>query len=246
MLRISITAVSLLMCGIVSFCYSQDSIKKSNPEQTIKKPNTQVAKTYQPHTSKADSIVLKQLLQRTVPTKADTNTPFVITDKSLNGQYSFLLTKVYHYQQPFLSAFWKSASDTLKFYRQKQNEANSKLARQNKIIDSLKAQVTNKDEALSTKVEEITFLGIQMPLSTYNIITWGLVIAFALTALIVISNSGRSRHEAKYRTSLYNELEEEFKTFKTKANDKEKKLARELQTERNKLEELLGKDKGRR
>lgn len=246
MLRIFITAVSILIYGSVSFCYSQDSIKKLNPEQTIRKPNTPIAKTYQPHTSKADSVALKRLLQRTIPTKADTNTPAVMTDKSLNGQYSFLLTKVYHYQEPFLSAFWKSASDTLKFYRQKQNEALSKVTAQNKLIDSLKAQVTNKDEALSTKVEEITFLGIQMPLSTYNIITWGLVIAFALTAIIVLSTSGRFRHEAKYRTTLYNELEEEYKAFKTKANDKEKKLARELQTERNRLEELLGKDKGRR
>lgn len=244
--RISITAISILICGIVSFCYSQDSIKKSNPAQAIQKPSTPVTKTYQPHISKADSVALKRLLQRTAVPKADTNTPVVITDKSLNGQYAFLLTKVYHYQQPFLSAFWKSASDTLKFYRQKQNEALSKLAAQNKLIDSLKTQITNKDEALSTKVEEITFLGIRMPLSTYNIIAWGLAIAFALTTIIVLSTSGRSRHEAKYRTTLYNELEEEFKTFKTKANDKEKKLARELQTERNKLEELLGKDKGRR
>jgi hypothetical protein len=68
-----------------------------------------------------------------------------------------------------------------------------------------------------------------------------LVGLFGLTALVVIARSGSFRREARYRTQLYNELEEEFKTYKTKANDKEKKLARELQTERNKLDDLLGR-----
>jgi hypothetical protein len=40
---------------------------------------------------------------------------------------------------------------------------------------------------------------------------------------------------------LYNELDEEYKAYKVKSNEKEKKLARELQTERNKLDELLGR-----
>ena len=63
----------------------------------------------------------------------------------------------------------------------------------------------------------------------------------ASSLIVVISRSAAYRREAKHRTELYSELEEEYKTFKTKANDKEKKLARELQTERNKLDELLGR-----
>ena len=70
---------------------------------------------------------------------------------------------------------------------------------------------------------------------------WGLVVFFGVIAFAVIARSAGYRREATYRTQLYTELEEEFKTFKTKANDKEKKLARELQTERNKLDDLLGR-----
>ena len=69
---------------------------------------------------------------------------------------------------------------------------------------------------------------------------WGLVILFGATAAVVIARSGLHSREARYRINLYNELEEEFKTYKAKANEKEKKLARELQTERNKLDELRG------
>jgi hypothetical protein len=70
---------------------------------------------------------------------------------------------------------------------------------------------------------------------------WGLVIVFGLTAAIVIARSGAHSREAKYRIKLYNELDEEYKAYKVKSNEKEKKLARELQTERNKLDELLGR-----
>jgi hypothetical protein len=66
-------------------------------------------------------------------------------------------------------------------------------------------------------------------------------LALAQLPLLVIASSGAHRREANYRSKLYNELEEDYKTYKAKANEKEKKLARELQTERNKLDELLGK-----
>jgi len=66
------------------------------------------------------------------------------------------------------------------------------------------------------------------------------VIIFGVIAVVVIGRSGANTREAKYRTQLYNELEEEYKNYKVKANEKEKKLARELQTERNRLDDLLG------
>jgi hypothetical protein len=237
--RISITVLFIFICGTISFCYSQDSTKKNNPVQTIQKPASRY-KTYKSHTSKVDSAALKGGLQPT-PATADTNAPQV-ADKSLKGQYQFLSTKVYHYQQSFIYSFWKSVSDTIKLYRQVQKGANDKLIQQNKTIDSLKSQITTKDETIAEKVEEVNIFGMQMSLTIYNLVVWGLVIAFALIAIIVISSSSSYRSEAKYRSNLYSDLEDEFKIFKTKANEREKKLARELQTERNKLDELLGGD----
>ena len=70
---------------------------------------------------------------------------------------------------------------------------------------------------------------------------WGLVVILVVVAVVLISRSAVYRNEAKYRTQLYTEIEEDFKNYKVKANEKEKKLARELQTERNKLDELMGK-----
>ncbi len=165
-------------------------------------------------------------------------------DKSLNGQYKYLLTKLYHYQEPLASALWKNMRDTLNTERTKLKEAQAKLAAQTNDISTLKTDVDAKTQTLSesnAKRDEINLLGIHFTKATYNLVMWGLVLVFGLAAVIVIARSGAHSREAKYRIKLYNELDEEYKTYKAKANEKEKKLARELQTERNKLDELLGR-----
>lgn len=199
-----------------------DSIKKAAATSQPVQPSTTVATT--PPATKADSVAV-------APARVD---------KSLNGQYQYLLTKVYNYQRPFVDAIWKNFTDTLKNTRNQLKAANDKVAEQNKTIAGLQADVTAKEQTIS-QTDTISLLGIALAKSTYNIIMWGLVLIVGAIAGVVIARSGGARREAVYRTTLYNELEEEFKTFKAKANEKEKKLARELQTERNKLDELTGR-----
>ena len=177
-------------------------------------------------------------------TAKSTPPPVNPQDKSLYSQYQYLLTKVYNYQQPLVAAFHKNVMDTLKLTRAALKAAQTTVATQTKTIDSLQSQVKTTNQSLSdatNKSDSISLLGIAMPKGTYNLIMWGLLIILAAIAIIVISRSGAYSSEAKYRTQLYNELDEEYKTYKIKANEKEKKLARELQTERNKLDDMLGK-----
>jgi len=168
----------------------------------------------------------------------------VNTDKSLNGQYQYLSSKVYNYQRPQLAAFYKNATDTLRTERKKVKDLQAKLAEQGKSMQTLQSDVTAKEQSLSesnAKVDAISLLGFPVSKSLYNTIMWGLVIVFGVLAAVVILQSGSARREAKYRIKLYDELDEEYKAYKVKANEKEKKLARELQTERNKVDELLGR-----
>jgi hypothetical protein len=178
----------------------------------------------------------------TVPATTPAETQPV--DKSLSGQYKYLLTKVYNYQQPFVGAIWKNFMDTLRNERGQLKDAREKLAAQTKTISDLQTDVTNKDQTLSTttsKADSISFVGLDLTKTAYNLIMWGLVIVVGIIAAVVIAQSGSYRREAVHRTNLYNELEEEYKNYKVKAGDKEKKLARELQTERNKVDELMGR-----
>jgi len=168
----------------------------------------------------------------------------VNTDKSLSGQYQYLTTKVYNYQRPPISAFYKNVMDTLRAERKKSRELQQKLSSQGKAVQDLQSDVTAKEQSLNesnAKADAISLAGIAVNKTTYNMIMWGLVILFGAVTTVVLLSSGSARREAKYRIKLYEELDEEYKAYKVKANEKEKKLARELQTERNKLEELLGR-----
>jgi len=170
-------------------------------------------------------------------------------DKSLAGQYREIIQKSKNDAQGFkivnparLSSFQRNFSDSLRQTRNKLTEAQKQIAGQQKTITTLKADVAGKDKSLTeskSMVDEISLLGISVAKSTYNWIMWGLVIVLAAAFAFVVIQSTSLRKEARYRTNLYSDLAEEFQAFKTKANDKEKKLARELQTEKNRVDELL-------
>ncbi|WP_428329909.1 hypothetical protein [Mucilaginibacter sp.] len=242
MLRITLIAL-FIFCSITSISYAQDSVKKVN---TVK-PAAAKYKAYKyPPVKYAAAKTAVPVVPTAAPVKQVPApvVPQAPVDKSLNGQYQFLLTKVYHYQQAPIADLWRNINDTLRDSRHKLKDAVGKLAAQNKTIDSLNAAATTKDQnlaAANSRVNAVSLLGIPIQKSVYNLIMCGLVIIFGATAAIVLARSGSHSREAKYRINLYNELEEEFKTYKAKANEKEKKLARELQTERNKLDELMGR-----
>ena len=266
LLRISFLALVLSVCNLNGF--TQDTLKKAT---TIKKTAATATKpvagktgipinpkTGRPYTKygygayankkydatnaarTADSLK-KAAAINTAPASTTTITQQpVAVDKSLNAQYQDLLTKVYGYQKPFVSALWKNVTDTINSNRRKLKEAQATITTQTQTIKDLEGEVTEKEESLAV-ADSISLLGAPLPKSTYNLIMWGLVIVAGSIAAIVIARSGSNKREATYRTQLYNELEEEFKTYKSKANEKEKKLARELQTERNKVDELMGR-----
>jgi hypothetical protein len=164
--------------------------------------------------------------------------------KSLRGQYEYFLSKSYNYQQDLLTRFYKNMVDTLNIERHKITELRSKVATQTQAVSTLKADVSSKEQSLTesnAKVDNINVFGALLPKATYNLVMFGLVGGLALALVIVIVTTAKYKHEARHRIELYNEIDEEYKSFKAKANEKEKKLARELQTERNKVDELMGR-----
>ena len=243
MLRIKI--ITLLICLISTASFAQDTVKKPRavkPHHIYKYRGDSYRQYKLDSAAKAgqQKPPVQQTPVQQAVVKKDSTAAAPAANSSLNSQYQYLLSKVYHYQQPLISALWKNASDTLNVNRAKLNASLKKISIQSKTIDSLNAEITSKDEAIS-KVDGIDIFGLLLSKTTYNLIVWGLVGLFGIIAAIVIARSGSFKREARYRIQLYSELEEEFKTYKSKANEKEKKLARELQTERNKLDELLGR-----
>lgn len=171
-------------------------------------------------------------------------------DPTLGGQYKLLLSKSrtldgYKLINPTrLSVFWRNVRDTLNTtHRQLISTRKEATGYQNEIV-GLKKQVAGAETSLATsnaKLNEINFLGIGFTKSNYNIFVWGLITLLAIVLTVVILRSVKNIHEAKYRSTLYEEINQEYQNYKVKANEKEKKLARELQDERNKLDEIQGR-----
>lgn len=172
------------------------------------------------------------------------------TDPSLNGQYQFMLKKsktLYGAKlinPSRLTSLWKSVSDTLRKERKQLQEAKQEIKTQSQNISSLKGEVSGKENSLAdatASVNEIKFLGISFNKGTYNTIVWAIIIILGAGLAIVIFQSGKYRKEATYRTQLYQEVADEYQAHKVKAKDKEMKLARELQDERNKWDDARGR-----
>ncbi|KQN38328.1 hypothetical protein ASE92_02525 [Pedobacter sp. Leaf41] len=172
------------------------------------------------------------------------------TDPSLNGQYQFMLKKsksLYGARlinPSRLSGVWKSVNDTLRKERKQLQEAKQEIKTQAQTISTLKGEVSGKENSLAdatASVNEIKFLGISFNKGTYNTIVWAIIIILGAGLAIVIFQSGKYRKEATYRTQLYQEVADEFQAHKVKAKDKEMKLARELQDERNRWDDSRGR-----
>lgn len=174
------------------------------------------------------------------------------TDFSLNGQYRFMLSRSKSsygaklINPARLDALWKSVNDTLRKERVELTKAKAKIAEQEKSISSLNGKVSGTEDTLNeanAKVDEISFLGISFTKSTYNILVWSIIGVLAIALFVVIARSTKSILEAKHRTQLYDEISAEYQAYKTKSNEQQRKLARELQDERNVIEEM--KSRGR-
>ena len=253
--------LTLIFCFGLSMAKAQDSTKTAPEEKKVTEVKSAPVKstaTTAPKVKPATHYYHKlkpavgPLVVPTAAATADTSKanaksqidPTQLNAKSLTGQYQYLPTKTYNYQQPLIAALWKNFTDTLGDVRTRLKALQAKVTLQAKLVDSLKANANSKEQTLNesnAKADSISLFGLVMSKSTYNLVMFGLVAVLAIALFIVIATTAKNKHEAKYRTELYEELDEEFKAFKAKAHEKELKLARELQTERNKVDELMGR-----
>ena len=195
-------------------------------------------------------IIAVLLINLTAQAQLKTDTSKV--DPTLKGQYQLLLSKSktlngYKLINPArLSTFWQNVRDSLTIDRKQLAATKKKIEDQGKEISELKKQISGTESSLASsnaRLNEISFLGIGFTKSNYNLLVWGLIIALGAALAFIILRSAKHIHEARYRSTLYEEISQEYQNYKAKANDKEKKLARELQDERNKLDELKNRGK---
>ncbi|UKJ06833.1 hypothetical protein [Solitalea lacus] len=166
----------------------------------------------------------------------------------LQQQFNAIVENANNYQDykvikaGLLRSLWKNANDSLANERKHLLHARTTISSQQQEIEQLKGNLNKQGISLQeskNQIDSIQLLGISISKGSYNKLMWSLVLILISALGFFIYRNKDFRNEANYRIKLFEELTEEFKTHKTKANEKEKRLARELQTERNRMEEIL-------
>lgn len=169
------------------------------------------------------------------------------TNPSIDEQFKILYEKSNNYQdykvikKTDLQRLWKNASDSIKAKQNAYSKISSSLKAKDNTVNQLKTDLSKKNEELTAAINsnnEIALLGF-IPLSkgTYNMFICIIIAMLIAACAFFYLRSKHANKQAKEKVTMYNEVSEEYKSFKTRAHENEKKLARALQDERNKLAE---------
>ena len=140
-----------------------------------------------------------------------------------------------------LNRFWTNVKDSLAQVRQQLTATQAKVNSQGTEIGSLnetiaaQQQTVNASEHAST---HISVMGIDMLKNSFLSFFW--ITASVLTLLLLVAlyqyrNSKQVTSKTQYNLRA---IQRELEDFRKKSLEKERKLRRELQTERNRVEEL--------
>lgn len=111
------------------------------------------------------------------------------------------------------------------------------LQTQKDTIKKLKAdlaKVENQLAKVTAEKDSISFLGMPLSKSTYSTVMWGIVGVLVLAVVLLLARFKSSNARTKESRKKLIETEKEFEIFRAKALEKEQRMGRQLQDERNK------------
>ena len=142
-----------------------------------------------------------------------------------------------------LYEFCKCARDSIQKERSQNKKLQSEITALSAKVNELEAAVAQRDASLEEqvhKIDHMDFLGVSLTKSVYKTVSWVLIIALLLIAIVLFVRF-KSAHQVTSQTRKdYQILQEEFDSHRQKTRENETKLKRDLQTEINKYEELKG------
>lgn len=167
--------------------------------------------------------------------------------QGINEQYNNLMTssetfkdyKVIKINE--LDSFWKNIMDSVNQQKQSiaslNNEVagqNNKLSKQSAEIESLKNRISELEEQTSS----IEVIGISIDKTLFKTLILSISIILVATIGFLLFQLKDKLVLAKNKVKDYESLESKYEEFRRSALEKQMKLRRDLQTERNRLEEI--------
>jgi hypothetical protein len=167
----------------------------------------------------------------------------------LNERFQLLKTKSQNYKEykvireNVLDSFWKIVRDSVSSKEAAIAARDENIKKLNATLSETQAVLKQKEESMAEIVHDSTHiqvLGINFSKSVF-ITTVAVIIG--ILVLLVVFITGRLKltySSMKERADAFTSLSNEFEDYKRKAMEKQTKLSRELQTERNRLSESRG------
>lgn len=111
------------------------------------------------------------------------------------------------------------------------------IQNKNNEISSLQDQIKKIEVKLNNvqnERDEVKFLGVSLTKSTYNILVWFIIILLFLLLLFFVFKFNRSNLLTKEAKQNLKNLDADYDNYKRLALEKQQKLGRQLQDEKNK------------
>lgn len=144
-------------------------------------------------------------------------------------------------RETLLDQFYSNVRDSLITIRQDILDAQNKITAQQQEITRLQEELEERQLAVEDSqydIEHIEFLGIDVQKTTYSTIVWSIIAILLIILAVAIYKYKSSNKVAVKKKNEYESLDNEFNEFKIRSREKETRLMRDLQTERNAVEEL--------
>jgi len=143
-----------------------------------------------------------------------------------------------------LDEFWSSVNDSLSQVRGNLNEKLTIIDTQSAEIEKLNTEAKDNEERFQENefaATHINFIGIEFTKSTFIITMSILVIGLSIILLIGYIQFNHIQRVSIQNVTACKKLENEYEELRKKSLDKQIQLKRELQTERNLIEEFRNK-----
>jgi hypothetical protein len=167
----------------------------------------------------------------------------------LHERYLLLKSKTQNYndykviKETVLDSFWKIVRDSVAAKETALKARQQDIAKLTAGLKETQTTLKGKEDSMAEVVHastHITVLGIDFSKSVF-ISTVVIIMAILLIALGLFAARLKLMFQSiKERSDAFNTLSAEYEEYKRKAMEKQTKLSRELQNERNRLSEMRG------
>jgi hypothetical protein len=140
-----------------------------------------------------------------------------------------------------LNDFWKIVMDSIQTNRDFNTGIISKNKAQEEEITQLKEMLSKNNmtaQSMEYETSHINVLGVSLSKTSYKIINFAVIIALIIGSAFLFLNFQERVRTARVKIKAFETLESDFEEYKKVALEKQMKLRRELQTERNRLEKI--------